>query len=373
MQEDMKTISLNVLAATAFRESYDFRGSADLQDHKANTGSYRDALFVVQKYAIHLMLIPYRFLTGPMTPRSLAKIGGAATSLKASMMKMVIAESTALSRGEPGSGGLITYLVRALDRKTAQRTGSGDDIKKAGKGGLSDDEILGNIFVVNFAGYETTARTLAFAMMLLAAHPEVQEWLYDEIITVTQSRPVENWDYSLFSKLKRCQAVFLETLRVYAPITALPKISADKVQTFRVGEQVFAIPPGTETYPMVLGVQTDPEYWDEPYVWKPSRWIIRPGATDEAIEEELFVPRKGSFVPWADGPQGCAGKKFSQVEAASILACLFRAHRVRPKTEAGETEEQARKRAQDCADDVNYQLMLQMNHADRVKLECVKA
>ncbi|KIN03495.1 hypothetical protein OIDMADRAFT_85644, partial [Oidiodendron maius Zn] len=51
--------------------------------------------------------------------------------------------------------------------------------------------------------------------------------------------------------------------------------------------------------------------------------------------------------PWADGLQGCAGKKFALVEGAAILACLFRAHSVRLKVEAGETEEQARKRAQD--------------------------
>ena len=374
MQEDMRNITLNVLAATAFRESYDFIGSTIHQDRKAGTESYRDALFVVLKYSIHLMLIPYRFLNGPMVPRSLARIGRAAASLKASMMKMVLAESAALSQGKPGSGGVITHLVRALDRKTAQRTGSGDDVKKAWKGGLSDDEILGNIFVVNFAGFDTTSITLSFAMMLLAAHPEVQEWLHEEISSVTQSRPVDNWDYTLFSRLKRCQAVFLETLRVYSPVTGLPKMSNKEVQALRVGDQVLAIPSDSEIYLMVLCVQTDPRYWDEPYVWRPSRWIVHPGAGGgaEAIEEELFVPRKGSFIPWADGPQGCVGKKFALVEGAAILACLFRSHRVRLKKEAGETEEQVRKRAQDCANDVNYQLMLRMNYVNQVKLECVK-
>ncbi|RYO75537.1 hypothetical protein DL766_010285 [Monosporascus sp. MC13-8B] len=318
------------------------------------------------------MLIPYRFLSGPLTPRSLVKIGLAATSLKDFMMKMVTEEAAALSRGEPGSGGLITHLVRALDQKTPQQTGSGDDVKKAWKGGLSVDEILGNIFVINFAGHDITAITLAFAVMLLAARPEVQEWLHEEITTVAQRKPVEDWDYALFSRLKRCRAVFFETLRVYPPITGLPKITSEKVQALRVGDRVLVLPPGTETYPMVLGVQTDPNYWgDNPCVWRPSRWIVRSGAAAEAVEE-LLVPQKGTFCPWADGPQGCAGKKFSQVEAIAMLACLFKTHRLRPKTRPGETEEQARKRAQDCADDVNYQLMLKMNHPDPVRLECVE-
>ncbi|RYO79713.1 hypothetical protein DL764_009994 [Monosporascus ibericus] len=340
MQENMRTLSLNVLAVTAFRESYDFRGSPHLEDDKAGTQSYRDALFIVHKYAIHLMLIPYRFLTGPMTPRSLAKIGLAATSLKGFMMKMVTEEAAALSRGEPGSGGLITHLVRALDQKTPQRTGSGDDVKKAGKGGLSVDEILGNIFVINFAGHDTTAITLAFAVMLLAAHPEVQEWLHEEITTVTQRKPVEDWDYALFSRLKRCHAVFFETLRVYPPITGLPKITSEKVQALRVGDRVLALPPGTETYPMVLGVQTDPNYWGgDPYVWRPSRWIVPSGAAAGTVEE-LLVPQKGTFCPWADGPQGCAGKKFSQVEAVAMLACLFKTHRLHPKTQTADAKDE---------------------------------
>ena len=89
-----------------------------------------------------------------------------------------------------------------------------------------------------------------------------------------------------------------------------------------------------------------------------------------AFAHELVSDNR-TFVPWSDGPQGCVGKKFSQVEGAAILACLFKSHRLRLKTKAGEREEEVRKMARDCADDVNYQLMLKMNHID-VKLECLK-
>ena len=41
--------------------------------------------------------------------------------------------------------------------------------------------------------------------------------------------------------------------------------------------------------------------------------------------------------------------------------------------EACETEEQARKRAQECADDVNYHLMLRVNYVNRFRPEWVKA
>jgi cytochrome P450 len=243
-----------------------------------------------------------------MLPQSLANIGHAAISLKGFMMDIITEESAALNEGKPGSGGLITSLVRALDQRTAKRPDARDNIKEAKRGSLSINEILGNVFVINIAGHDTTANTLAFAMMLLTANPEVQDWLYEEIITVTQGKPVEDWDYALFGQLKRCQAVFLETLRLYAPITGLPKITSKTVQTLQIGDRVLAIPPGTETFPLLLGIQTDPRYWVDPYVWKPSRWILRPETAPEVTEEELFVPQKGTFSYGRKGRRTASGR-----------------------------------------------------------------
>ncbi|KAK3317335.1 putative cytochrome P450 [Cercophora scortea] len=382
MEEDIRSLSLNVLAATAFREPYAFRGSTQLlqdssndnkNDKVNNTRTYRDALRVVNKHAIPLMLIPYRYLASPIPiiPQALARIGRAAVSLRGFLTSMVAAETEALNRGEAGSGGLMTHLVRsALDQETAHRIGFADDVKSASKKGLlSFDEILGNVFLINFAGHDTTAVTLSFAMMLLAARPDVQEWLHDEIVAVSGGRPVAEWDYhEMFPRLLRCRAVFLETLRLYAPIIGLPKLSSDKPQTLHVPGRdgdTLVVPPGSEIYPLLLCVQTDPKYWpDEPRKWKPARWITQEGG--------LLVPELGSYLPWADGPQGCPGKKFSQVEAVAVLAGLFGGHRVRVVPRRGESEQQARGRAQACADDVNYDLLLRMNHADGVRLQVVE-
>ncbi len=71
-------------------------------------------------------------------------------------------------------------------------------------------EILGNIFVINFAGHDTTANTLAFGMLLLAAHPEVQDWVAEEVQEIIKDGTSEIWDYdALFPRLKRCQAVLV--------------------------------------------------------------------------------------------------------------------------------------------------------------------
>jgi cytochrome P450 len=49
---------------------------------------------------------------------------------------------------------------------------------------LTMRELLGNMFIFLFAGHETTANTLTFALASLALNPKVQERLYQEVQTV---------------------------------------------------------------------------------------------------------------------------------------------------------------------------------------------
>jgi cytochrome P450 len=49
------------------------------------------------------------------------------------------------------------------------------------KGGLSDPEITSNVFIFTLAGHETTATTIQTALVLLAVHPELQQWIHEEL------------------------------------------------------------------------------------------------------------------------------------------------------------------------------------------------
>ena len=62
------------------------------------------------------------------------------------------------------------------------------------------------------------------------------------------------------------------------------------------------------------------------------------------MENETFIePEAGTFIPWADGPRECVGRKFSQVEFVAVLASLFREYSVRPVLKDGEGEADGRK------------------------------
>lgn len=64
-----------------------------------------------------------------------------------------------------------------------------------------------NIFAYNLAGHETTANTVAYALVLLAAHPQYQDWVREEIMQVQDTLA---GDYnSIFPRLQRCLAVMV--------------------------------------------------------------------------------------------------------------------------------------------------------------------
>ncbi|KAJ7429468.1 cytochrome P450, partial [Mycena galericulata] len=82
-----------------------------------------------------------------------------------------------------------------------------------GRLGLSEEEVIGNTFMLVFGGHETTATTLAATVGFLAIHQEHQETVYREIInTITSARdPLLN-DFSNMPHLLAC---FYEALRLF--------------------------------------------------------------------------------------------------------------------------------------------------------------
>lgn len=223
--KDTRNLSLNVLAATGFRKSYKFHSSNELQSEKKSgeeleAQGYRDALQTVLDNTIPIMIAPSFAFKLPFLPRSWKRIGQAATEFKKYMENMLKEETVLFEEGKAGSGSLMTSFVRALG--VSKKEAAINSSKQQSHKGLSVEEIFGNIFVINFAGHDTTANTLAFSMILLAAHPEVQEWCSEELQAVLSSDD-DIWEYELFfEKLKRCRAVLVS----FILLSKLPKLTS---------------------------------------------------------------------------------------------------------------------------------------------------
>lgn len=76
---------------------------------------------------------------------------------------------------------------------------------------LPEEELLGQMNVVLFAGVDTTSSTMSRALQELAMHPDLQRKLRDE---VTEAAAHGDIDYETLSALPILDAVVRETLRM---------------------------------------------------------------------------------------------------------------------------------------------------------------
>ncbi|KAI4265812.1 MAG: hypothetical protein L6R38_009161 [Xanthoria sp. 2 TBL-2021] len=365
---DTATLALHVLTCAGFGESYPFNaGVRKVAEGHAMT--YRDSLSLCLSNIITFAIIPKRYLSYPFLPQKLRKLGQAVQEFQQYMEEMLARERDSGAKGTSATPNLMSALVRASD-EDAQAKDSGQHSSKLG---FTDEEIFGNIFAFNLAGHETTANTVAYALVLLAAHPQYQDWVREEIMQVQDTSAGEY--NSSFPRLQRCLAVMYETLRLYGSIVFIPRAASHESQELvnRNGDG-FVLPPSTFVNLNVQALHTDPKTWSSDSLsWRPSRWFTdssRGTPSEKKTESQTFISLpKGSFIPWADGPRVCPGQKFAQVEFVAVVATLLGEYRVKPVLETGQTEEDGRKALLEMVDDsAIFAITLQMNQPRKVAL-----
>ncbi|KAL4890080.1 hypothetical protein BDV59DRAFT_195203 [Aspergillus ambiguus] len=260
-------------------------------------------------------------------------------------------------RDNPSSYNLLEGLVKT--RREDSKPESSNTVHR----GLSDEEILGNLYIFMIAGHETTATTLRFAIVLLAMHQDIQDRLYSEIQDVAdgESADLAEWDYErIFPKLVTPLCIMLETLRLYPAVSSLPKWTGDSDASISYRNQTYRIPHATHMSLDANALHYDELYWGpNASEFDPSRWDRRnansflanndglEGLTGPGLEHDtIHRPVRGAFLPFSDGVRACVGKRFAQVEFVAALVVIFRDYRVSLGRNGDETESEMQQRVQ---------------------------
>ena len=205
--DDTRTLALHVLAFVGFQKSYPFMSASRAHLTNAKSMAYRDSLAIILENALIVMVVPVAAFAPSFMPLKWQQIGWAIKSFREYMSRQVEDERQLVREGKPATGTLVSNLVRASDEAARENTSfsDGKSIKP-----LTEAEILGNIFVFNFAGHDTTAISTAYAMLLLVANPQVQEWVHEELQYHIKGADLNTVSYKeVFPKLKRCLAVLV--------------------------------------------------------------------------------------------------------------------------------------------------------------------
>ncbi|MEG5066084.1 cytochrome P450 [Microcoleus sp. B3-A4] len=164
---------------------------------------------------------------------------------------------------------------------------------------MSDVELRDELMTILFAGHETTATALAWALYWIHYIPEVREKLLQELNSID----VENCAPAEISKLPYLNAVCCETLRIY-PILffTFPRLLQAPMQLMG-----YNIPKGMILSLCIYLVHHRPDIYPEPKRFKPERFL-----------ERQFSPYE--YLPFGGGNRRCIGAAFAMFEMKLVLA-----------------------------------------------------
>ncbi|OBH55995.1 cytochrome P450 [Mycobacterium colombiense] len=245
-----------------------------------------EPLRVATSYAVRRALRPLRAPEWMPTPaRRRARAAAAA-------IRELADEILQACRADPErEAPLVHALIAATDPETGQS--------------LSDNEIRDEMIIFLFAGHDTTATTLTYALWALGRHPDLQQ----RVAAEAAGLPDRQLTPDDVARLGFTVRVLQEALRLCPPGPTGTRMATRDVEV--AGYRVKA---GTMLAFGRMAVQTDPGLWDDTQRFDPDRFS----------PERADGRDRWQYVPFGGGPRSCIGDHFAMLEATLALATIVR-------------------------------------------------
>lgn len=191
---------------------------------------------------------------------------------------------------------LVTRLLQQADPETGDR--------------FDGEEMLDQVAIFFLAGHETSASSLAWALYLLATHPDAQARVAAEAASLPDMPA-----FADLSRLAFTRDVFREALRLYPPVPMMVRENR-QAEVFRNRK----VPKGSQIVLSPWHLHRNGRYWDAPDEFDPDRFKTENGK----------ACLRDAFIPFSAGERVCIGAGFGMIEGPLLLALILRRWRVAP-------------------------------------------
>jgi cytochrome P450 len=222
-----------------------------------------------------------------------------------------------LSRGRAAAKVIRALITQMTDQRAAEiHAGVAPDdlatkimttLDPVTGAGFDAAEMVDQVAIFFLAGHETSASALAWALYMVAMHPDIQ----DQLAAEGQALGA-NPRFADLSKLRLTRDVFRETLRLYPPVPMMVREN-HKTETFRNR----LIRKGAQLVISPWHLHRHTRFWDNPDGFDPTRWQTAAGKASA----------RDAYMPFSAGPRVCTGAGFAMLEGVLLLALLVRAYR----------------------------------------------
>jgi cytochrome P450 len=245
----------------------------------------------------------------------------------------------------------INHLLYTEIAERRQQSVKGEDIlsmlldsQDEDGNALSDLELKDELFLLLFAGHETTATAMSWSLYWSHYHPEVKAQILAELAT-----PGPNPEPMNIARLSYLGAVCQETLRI-CPVgmLSLPRLVEKSVEV-----NGYSFEPGNIITGCIYLTHHDEKLYPEPQKFKPERFLER-------------QPNAYEFIPFGGGARRCIGEALAQFEMKLVLATILAGYELR----LGETKpEKPRRRGVTLAPARGVKMIMQGKRNPEVLLQ----
>ncbi|KAK8044666.1 thiamine diphosphate-binding protein [Apiospora rasikravindrae] len=176
-----------------------------------------------------------------------------------------------------------------------------------------------------FAGYDSTASTMAYCCYTAWQHPEALRKMraeHDQVFGHRSQRPDDDdaaldairANPAVLNALPYTTAVIKETMRLFPAANGIRQGHRDLV--LRDGQGNEFPTDGCSVQMLHYAIQRSPKVWARPSEFLPERFLVEPG-------HELY-PAKGAWRPFEYGPRLCTGQQLVMKELKAFLVLLAR-------------------------------------------------
>ncbi|KAM9483747.1 sterol 26-hydroxylase, mitochondrial [Clarias gariepinus] len=213
-----------------------------------------------------------------------------------------------VQRGENLEGMYLTYLLSSNK--------------------LSLAEIYITITELLLGGVDTTSNTMSWTLYHLARDPEVQNRLYQELVSVCPNKRLPTTeDLTRMSYLK---AVIKETLRLYPVVPGNGRLTVENEVV--VGGYWF--PKQTQFHLCHYAASHDENEFPDAESFIPERWLREGGSRSQH--------HPYSSIPFGVGVRACVGRRVAELEMYFALSRLLQQYEVLPVDGAPTVEPKTR-------------------------------
>lgn len=176
-------------------------------------------------------------------------------------------------------------------------------------------------FVID--GYETSSTVMSLVGYQLAVHPEIQEKLREEVVSVLNKHNGEI-TYDGLKEMTYMDQVLNESQRIIPTAGGTTKVCTEEFELKGSDGLVYRVKPGDQVQICIEGLHKDPRYWSDPEKFDPERFN----------PENKQNINRFAFLPFGEGPRICPGMRMALLQMKAGLAALLKNYRLElsPKT-----------------------------------------